>query len=175
MNTSVNIHLSNSTSARYTQLVRAKNGLNFHCNRGVAGIDGCTSTAAGYAMNSNSDVLLITGDIAFLYDLNGLASVEALPNNLKVVVINNGGGEIFRWLDGPERTGLVDKYFETKPRTSVIDAAKYCGLTYFCATNKDETQRGVDELFKSGNGLAILEIITDGLKSTEVYKTILSR
>ena len=114
----------------------------------MAGIDGCTSTAVGYAINSDSDVLLITGDNAFLYDLNGLASVDALPKNLKVVVINNGGGQIFRWLDGPERTGLVDKYFETKPRTIVKDAAKYCGLTYFCATNKDETQRGVEELFQ---------------------------
>tara|TARA_B000000532_G_scaffold143922_1_gene115584 strand:- start:7205 stop:8827 length:1623 start_codon:yes stop_codon:yes gene_type:complete len=175
VNSSVNIHLSNSTSARYPQLIRAKDGLNFHCNRGVAGIDGCTSTAVGYAMNSDSDVLLITGDIAFLYDLNGLASVDALPKNLKVVVINNGGGEIFRWLNGPEKTDLVDKYFETKPRTIVKDAAKYCGLTYFCATNKDETQRGVEELFKGGSGPAILEVITDGLKSTEVYKKILSR
>ena len=175
LNAGVDIHLSNSTSARYTQIARVKDGLRFHCNRGVAGIDGCTSTAVGYANSTDSNVLLIAGDIAFLYDLNGLASVEVLPNNLKVVVINNGGGEIFRWLEGPERTGLVDKYFETKPRTTVKDASKYCGLTYFCATNKDETQRGVEEIFKSGSGPAILEVITDGIKSTEVYKKILSR
>ncbi|MBM55181.1 MAG: 2-succinyl-5-enolpyruvyl-6-hydroxy-3-cyclohexene-1-carboxylic-acid synthase [Euryarchaeota archaeon] len=168
------VHLSNSTSARYVQLVKSPRGLKYHCNRGVAGIDGCTSTAVGDAVGSGEEVVLITGDVAFLYDLNGLASVQEMPANLKVVVINNGGGEIFRWLDGPEGLGLVVKYFETKPRTRVKSAAEYCGLNYFCATNKDETLTAI-EAMQASETVSILEVITDGPTSTEVYKTILKR
>jgi 2-succinyl-5-enolpyruvyl-6-hydroxy-3-cyclohexene-1-carboxylate synthase len=168
------VHLSNSTSARYVQMVHASHNKAIHCNRGVAGIDGCTSTAVGNALNSGVPVVLLTGDVAFQYDLNGLATVEEVPKNLRVVVINNGGGEIFRWLEGPESLGLVDKYFETRPRTTVKSAAEYCGLNYFCARNQDETQKAMEEMMRN-DAASILEVVTDGLKSTEVYKTILSR
>ena len=168
------IHLSNSTSARYVQMVGSASTNSIHCNRGVAGIDGCTSTAVGNALNSDSPIILVSGDVAFQYDLNGLATVEEVPKNLRVIVINNGGGEIFRWLDGPESLGLVDKYFETKPRTTVKAAAEYCGLNYFCARNQDETLRAMYKM-EQNDTASILEVVTDGLKSTEVYKTILSK
>ena len=168
------VHLSNSTSARYVQMVESTQNKAIHCNRGVAGIDGCTSTAVGNAIGSKNPVVLVTGDVAFQYDLNGLATVEEVPGNLRVVVINNGGGEIFRWLEGPESLGLVDKYFETRPRTTVKSAAEYCGLNYFCARNQDETQKAMEEMMRN-DAASILEVVTDGLKSTEVYKTILSR
>ena len=167
-------HLSNSTSARYVQLIDCPKSLKFHCNRGVAGIDGCTSTAVADAEVSGEQVFLISGDIAFMYDINGLALIDRIPSNFNVVVINNGGGEIFRWLDGPESTGLVDKYFETKPRTSIKSAADYCGLKYFCGTNEEETQRAIEQMCNSDTA-AILEVVTNGLKSTEVYKTILRK
>ena len=170
------IHLSNSTSARYAQLVEAAEGVIIHSNRGVAGIDGCTSTAVGDAIVADKGhrVTLITGDIAFIYDLNGLATVGELPDNLRIVVINNGGGEIFRWLDGPEETGLVDKYFETKPKSSLKAAAAYCGLAYFCATDVESTIVGM-ELLNNTNGPSILEVKTDAHISTSIYKSILSK
>ena len=170
------IHLSNSTSVRYAQLVEPAEGVVIHSNRGVSGIDGCTSTAVGDALVANTDhrVTLITGDIAFIYDLNGLATVQELPENIRVVVINNGGGEIFRWLDGPEETGLVDKYFETRPKSSIKEAAKYCGLAYFCATDIESTILGM-ELLNNSNGPSILEVKTDANISTSIYKSLLSK
>jgi 2-succinyl-5-enolpyruvyl-6-hydroxy-3-cyclohexene-1-carboxylate synthase len=119
-------------------------------------------------------VTLVTGDIAFIYDLNGLATVQELPKNLRIVVINNGGGEIFRWLDGPIETGLVDKYFETKPKTSIKTAAEYCGLDYFCATDVESTIMGMEQL-NNTKGPSILEVKTDAHISTSVYKSILSK
>jgi 2-succinyl-5-enolpyruvyl-6-hydroxy-3-cyclohexene-1-carboxylate synthase len=169
------VYLSNSTSARYAQLVASAENLQMHSNRGVAGIDGCTSTAVGGAISETSTrVTLVTGDVAFLYDLNGLASVEELPENLRVVVMNNGGGEIFRLIDGPERVGLVEKYFETKPKTSVKAAAEYCGLSYFCATDIESIEKGLEELERIGRP-ALLEVVTDPHISTAVYKMLLSK
>jgi len=170
------IHLSNSTSARYAQLIEPAKGVQIHSNRGVAGIDGCTSTSVGDALVAENShrVTLVTGDIAFIYDLNGLATVQELPKNLRIVVINNGGGEIFRWLDGPIETGLVDKYFETKPKTSIKTAAEYCGLDYFCATDVESTIMGMEQL-NNTKGPSILEVKTDAHISTSVYKSILSK
>jgi len=168
------VHLSNSTSARYIQLIEHPKLLRIHCNRGVSGIDGCTSTAVGDAIESDGLVILVSGDVAFLYDINGLASVEEIPSNFKAIVINNGGGEIFRWLNGPDEVGLVDKYFETRPRTKVKSAAEYCGLGYFCASDLNGTKAALSQLIASDNP-AVLEIMTDPITSTEVYKTILRR
>ena len=73
-------------------------GVTYFGNRGVSGIEGCTSTAVGAAMKSNRDVLFISGDHAFRYDANGL-SFENIPDNLKIIVINNDGGNIFKIID----------------------------------------------------------------------------
>jgi hypothetical protein len=62
--------------------------------RGVAGIDGCTSTALGAAYCSNRLTTLISGDIAFFYDSNALWN-NLDKSHLKIIVINNGGGGIF--------------------------------------------------------------------------------
>ena len=70
--------------------------------------------------------------------------------------------------------GLVDKYFETRPRTKVKSAVEYCGLDYFCASDLDGAKEAMSQLISSDIP-AVLEIITDPITSTEVYKTILRR
>lgn len=170
------VHLSNSTSARYAQIVPVTEGIRLHANRGVAGIDGCTSTAVGDAASANGTelVYLISGDVAFRYDLNGLALASELPKNLRVIVINNGGGEIFKWLKGPQETGLVEKYFETRPITTVKAAAEYIGLTYFCGVDIESAIKGIEKLTQH-DGPAILELVTDPEISESIYKNLLSK
>ena len=80
-------------------------------NRGVAGIDGCTSTAVGAALAGRRTTLM--GDLGFLYDANAF-HVHPLPAELRMAVIHNGGGGVFRWLDGPQRTGLLESHFEMR-------------------------------------------------------------
>jgi 2-succinyl-5-enolpyruvyl-6-hydroxy-3-cyclohexene-1-carboxylate synthase len=167
------IHFANSTSARYAMLFDTINGaegeIKLHANRGVAGIDGCTSTAVGHALTTQEDVLLVSGDVAFLYDINGLASVQELPDNIKVIVVNNGGGGIFRWLEGPNEVGLLASHFEAKPKTSIKAASRFCGLTYFCADDAESTKKKLSE-FIHFTGPAVLEIVTDPKISSDVYK-----
>jgi hypothetical protein len=113
------IHFANSTAARLLQKVDWPTTSRLHANRGVAGIDGCTSTAVGDALrHPDQEVVLITGDTAWLYDLNGL-HVQPFPSNLRVVVIDNAGGQIFRWLPGPTSVGLTEPYFAAPPTASL--------------------------------------------------------
>ena len=107
------LHLGNSTPVRYSQLFGSRKGIIYNSNRGVSGIDGQVSTAAGYSYFSNELNVLITGDLGFLYDSNGLMNKYLKPN-LKIVVINNSGGGIFRFIPGPDTTPNMEEFFVAK-------------------------------------------------------------
>src|SRR5574343_233934 len=67
-----NVHVSNSSTIRYAELFPYAKKHNIYCNRGTSGIDGCTSTAMGFAMMDPNPTVLISGETGFLYDINGL-------------------------------------------------------------------------------------------------------
>ncbi len=80
-------------------------------NRGVNGIDGLISTAAGIALKNDDRTYLLIGDIAFLHGMGGL-NISA-PNqtpNLTVVVLDNDGSGIFSQLE--QGSNKYQKYFE---------------------------------------------------------------
>lgn len=162
------LHFANSTSARYAQWFDWKNR-RLHANRGVAGIDGCLSTAVGDAF-SQPDVptVLITGDAAWLYDVNGL-HVSPRPHNLKIIVLNNGGGNIFRWLDGPESSGWLEEHFEAGFAQSMEGSARQLGLAYAVARNWETLQKAFDG-WVNNSGPCLLEIQTPGQASAAYLK-----
>ena len=91
----MDLHLSKGTVIRWAQRCAVPSGTRVFCNRGVSGIDGCTSTAVGSAAVSGRATLLITGDMSFLYDIGALM-LPGIPSTMRVAVIDNGGGGIFR-------------------------------------------------------------------------------
>ena len=95
--TPYHIQISNSAPIRYAQLFPAKAGWQVFCNRGTSGIDGSTSTAIGASVVQSTPTLLITGDLSFFYNSNALWC-NYIPKNLKIIVVNNAGGGIFRIL-----------------------------------------------------------------------------
>lgn len=108
---STNLHMGNSSVVRYCQLFNPVSSINYFSNRGLSGIDGSTSTAAGYAVKSNSELnVLISGDTSFFYDSNALWN-PYLQNNLKIIVIRNGGGGIFQIIDGPVDSSQSETFF----------------------------------------------------------------
>ncbi|MDA8771726.1 2-succinyl-5-enolpyruvyl-6-hydroxy-3-cyclohexene-1-carboxylic-acid synthase [Flavobacteriales bacterium] len=157
------VHFANSTSARYAQWFDWGDRA-LHANRGAAGIDGCLSTAVGDALaNPNRPVVLLTGDAAWLYDANGLA-VEPKPANLKVIVINNGGGNIFRWIDGPEKEEVLEQYFEAPFAENMKGSALQLGLAYGSAKNWSEFEESFP-LWCNIAGPSLLELKTSGKDS----------
>ena len=177
-------HWGNSTAVRYAQLFDGRSGSApnkerwCHVNRGAAGIDGTVSTAVGDALSRpEKNVWLVLGDLSMLYDLNGLM-VDPLPSNLTIVVLNNGGGNIFRWLGGPAQVGLVEPYFQT-PQLSkhrLVHAAALHGLQYFCATDNHELESILGELQhteQNGRQAVLCEVITNGEISGLAYEMLL--
>lgn len=162
-------HLGNSASVRYVQLF--KQGRTEHCfsNRGTSGIDGCTSTAMGAATATGAPTVLLTGDMAFFYDSNAFWHPHA-PGNLKIVVLNNGGGGIFRIIEGPKEPEEVEKYFEAHHGQTAERLAKMYDIPYHSANDSVGLEVQLKNFLHATEGLGIFEIFTPRLENDRVLK-----
>ncbi len=148
----------NSSPVRYIQLFPQRTDLVHLGNRGVSGIDGLSSTAVGYALQTNELVVLLTGDLAFFYDINAFWQ-NTLPSNLKICVINNGGGGIFRIIQGPSSTEYLEPHFEAKSKRKAKPVAEMFSMDYFSAVDEENLRDSV-ERWLSSNKTALLEVFT---------------
>lgn len=162
------LHLANSTPVRYAQLFDWDKELVFHANRGTSGIDGIVSTAMGTAIASQKQVFLIVGDISFFYDTNAWWH-RHIPTNLKVIVVNNSGGGIFRLIDGPTNSGQLENHFETHQKNSVEHIALGFGVNYFCASGLTDYSEKLNTLVHTKES-GILEVITPQEKNAGILK-----
>lgn len=153
------LQLSNSSAIRYAQLIDIDPSIEVFCNRGTSGIDGSTSTAIGAAVANTKQTTLITGDISFLYDSNALWN-NYIPKNFKIIVINNGGGGIFRILPGHEETEVFNTFFETSHCLTAEYLAKMYGFNYQIASNETALQYAITNLYSQNDSPTILEIFT---------------
>lgn len=165
------LHLGNSTPVRYTQIFNDHYPANsyFLSNRGTSGIDGSTSTAVGYSYANHTNNILITGDISFQYDANAFFN-KYLKGNLKVIVINNSGGNIFRVIDGPREQNECAEFFETSIQHEFSNFAKHFNLNYFSAKDEKELTNVWSDFLGSTNRPSVLEIFTDAEISARTFK-----
>lgn len=163
------IHLANSMPVRYANFLPADNHFTVFANRGTSGIDGCISTAVGTALSSRELNIVLTGDMAFFYDRNALWH-EHLPDNLRIVLLNNHGGGIFRMIDGPARQKELETLFVARQRLNGAHTAADFGLDYACCRTAGELQKHLPALLNKKKKAGILEIITDGKTNTKVLK-----
>ncbi|RPH94846.1 2-succinyl-5-enolpyruvyl-6-hydroxy-3-cyclohexene-1-carboxylic-acid synthase [candidate division KSB1 bacterium] len=128
-----NIVLANSLSIRYADALCAAEGKRYSvfAMRGASGIDGTISHAAGIAAASNKSTLLVTGDLAFLHDLGGLAASKFAPQ-LKILLLNNNGGGIFHFLPVHEQESQTqfEVLYGTPHGLKLAAAAELFGLDW---------------------------------------------
>jgi len=165
----VALQLANSTSVRYAQLFNYPQVMRVDGNRGTSGIEGSTSTAVGAAVVNSHLTVLITGDMSFLYDSNALWNRYITPR-LKIIVIKNGGGGIFRFIAGASEQKELEECFETAQEVDVEGFAKLHHFDYFYAANEEELKDSLVAFFAESEQSAILAIETPRLKNAEVLK-----
>lgn len=154
------LQMGNSSTVRYIQLFPQRSDITYHSNRGVSGIDGCTSTAVGAALKNDTNLtVLISGDISFLYDINGLWH-QYLSTNLRIIIINNQGGGIFRFISGPSSTRQLENSFEVRHQYNVKFLAITYNLDYIACESIGELLNVLDDFFAEGEKAKILEIFT---------------
>lgn len=164
------IHLANSMPVRYAHFLDWPSDIQIYSNRGVSGIEGCVSTAVGAAAQFHGYISLITGDLAMIYDSHALWNSN-FPGNLRILVLNNGGGGIFRIIDGPGKFPEKRDFFETPHHFNLENLAAMYHLLYRVARNEKELEEALVTLYTGQNQSVILEIFTDQDKNAKVYRT----
>ena len=165
--TNSQLQISNSSAIRYAQLVAVDPSIEVYCNRGTSGIDGSTSTAIGAAVANEKQTVFITGDIGFLYDSNALWN-NYIPKNFKIILINNGGGGIFRILPGHKETPVFNTFFETSHCLTAEHLAKMYGFEYCIASDEASLAISLTALYAQNEKPSILEIFTPTLKNDSI-------
>jgi 2-succinyl-5-enolpyruvyl-6-hydroxy-3-cyclohexene-1-carboxylate synthase len=156
------IHMANSSVIRYCQLFDLIKGCTYYANRGTSGIDGSTSTALGFASQDERLNVFITGDVSFLYDLNAL-QLRTIAPNLKIILINNQGGGIFRIIDGARDCEQRSTYLEAVHQGNGA-VSQYFGWNYARVDDVSACQSKMTQLLNSGE-INLLEFKTNAEKS----------
>ncbi len=144
------VQISNSSAIRYAQLIKAHPSWKVFCNRGTSGIDGSMSTAIGAAVGSASPTVFITGDLSFFYDSNALWN-KYIPQNFRVILLNNQGGGIFRILPGDKTDSNFEYFFETPHKLTAEHFCKMYNINYQSATNLTDLQRKIGEFYEKSD------------------------
>lgn len=165
------LHLANSLSVRYANFIglQAKREVTVWANRGTSGIDGSSSTAMGHAIaQQSSPHFLITGDVAFFYDRN--AFWHKYPyNNLKIILLNNQGGSIFRMIKGPREQAELQEFFETEQKLNAESLCAEFGIKHFSAHNSESFQM-VKDKFLNYPQSSILEIKSESTLNQKIFE-----
>ncbi len=139
-------------------------------NRGASGIDGVTSTAIGAALAGKKSTILITGDLAFLHDITALNNLHSRRLSLKIVVVNNKGGIIFRMLPFEHRDDIYNDFIETPQQVTIPYLARAHGIACESVNSVDGLEKAWNRL--SGHLVGILECRTDADASMRLRSTL---
>ena len=130
------------------------------CNRGVNGIEGSISTAAGFSLASPDKVLSVTGDLSFFYDQNALWP-ELLDGRLRLLLLNNGCGGIFSRLPGLEASPSASTVISGAHHATAQGICAQWGIGYQQAHDMTSAKQGIDALLSDGQERPmLLEVFT---------------
>jgi 2-succinyl-5-enolpyruvyl-6-hydroxy-3-cyclohexene-1-carboxylate synthase len=165
------LHLGNSSSIRYAQLYSVPPTVEVCCNRGTSGIEGTLSTAIGYAAASDKLNFVVMGDLSFFYDMNALWNGN-IGTNIRILLLNNGGGEIFHTLPGLEMSGTSHKFITAVHKTSAKGWAEERGFLYQCVEDENQLLEAM-KLFAQPepmNQPVLMEVFTNKNKDARILK-----
>ena len=154
------VHLGILNATRLFHLFDIPKETRVYSNLGALGIDGSLSSFLGQAsVEKEKTCLCIIGDLSFFYDINSLYKTE-LNNNIRIILLNNGGGSEFHLNTGIKKIPMLDDYIAAGHSSKAELWSKTCGLQYFTADNESDFLKILDE-FMNADQAALLEVITD--------------
>ena len=166
------MHYANSSA------IRLANTYAHHpvfCNRGVNGIEGSLSTAAGFSVVTDEQVVCVIGDLSFFYDQNALWN-QNLRGNLRILLLNNGKGGIFNMLPGLEKSPARDRLVAACHSTTAEGICQQHHVGYRQAQDMDAMQQGIGWLLQSDSEHPLLlEVLTDADIDAAVLHDFLCR
>ncbi len=163
----VTVFYANSSAVRLGNIYAPLHKRHVLCNRGVNGIEGSLSTAAGASVLLDDLTYCVIGDLSFFYDQNALWN-QNLKGNLRILLLNNGGGGIFEKFDGLKGSPVRDTCVMASHNTSAEGICKQCNVKYLSVKNEDEYRKALEELTEPKSDRPILlEVFTNSEKDME--------
>ncbi|MBR1504639.1 MAG: 2-succinyl-5-enolpyruvyl-6-hydroxy-3-cyclohexene-1-carboxylic-acid synthase [Prevotella sp.] len=161
------VHYANSQAIRLANIY-ARHSV--YCNRGVNGIEGSLSTAAGFSCVADQRVFCVIGDLSFFYDQNALWN-QNLNAKLRILLLNNGKGGIFNLLPGLEQSPARDQLVAASHHTTAEGICRQNNVTYLHASDMEEMQQGIDALLHvESDRPVLLEVSTNAEEDERVYR-----
>ena len=149
------VHCANSLSVR---LANKHAQHHVWCNRGVNGIEGSLSTAAGMSLSTQANVYCVIGDLSFFYDQNALWNTR-LRGNLRIMLLNNGCGKIFQHVKGMPADDIQATFVSAEHNTSAQGICRQNGAKHLLVDNVEALQKGIVELINyDGERPIVLEV-----------------
>jgi len=164
--TNATLFVGSSNSVRDVELAMSPSvrsaPLTVVASRGLAGIDGCVSTAVGIALaQPGRPAYALMGDLTFLHDSNGLLIGPFEPQpDLTIIVINDDGGGIFTLLEPgePSRATDFERVFGTPTGASIVDICSALGVRHTLASTAADLGAAVGQ---QPHGLFVVEVRVD--------------
>lgn len=152
------LHYANSTAIRLANIYASEH---VYCNRGVNGIEGCLSAAAGHSVVTSAMVFCVIGDLAFFYDQNALWNTN-LKGNLRILLLNNHCGGIFNTLPGLSQSPAKDSMVAARHNADARGICTQNDIGYLSAKTPEELRLGIAQLLTATcNRPMLLEVFTD--------------
>jgi 2-succinyl-5-enolpyruvyl-6-hydroxy-3-cyclohexene-1-carboxylate synthase len=146
-----------------------------HTQRGVSGIDGVVSGAAGVASSIDGATTLLVGDISFLHDLNGLHLAARVTEPFVIVVVNNGGGRIFEQLPIAVREDSPWLDFFTTPHDADLGSA---AATFACAHHRVANRAELRDVLRGAyatKGCTVVEAVVPPQSARDQTRELVRR
>lgn len=128
-----------------------------YVNRGANGIDGTLSSALGMAYGQAG--VLLTGDLSFLHDINGLLLQPHWLGHLTVVLMNNHGGGIFQMLPIAKFDPPFEQFFVTPQALNIQQLCQAHSVEYEAIPDWPTLASRLNPL--PSTGIRVLEIDCD--------------
>lgn len=154
------LHTAILNSTRIMQYFELNNNVRCYSNVGALGIDGCFSTFAGQAASTESLAFLVIGDLSFFYDMNA-AGLRSIGNNVRVVMLNNGGGSEFHFFMGKDRIPTINSYICAEHDKVAAGWIKSLNYDYYFASTPEELDVALEKFDKPSDKPIFLEILTN--------------
>lgn len=153
------LHCAILNSTRMMQFFSLPDNIRFYSNVGALGIDGCLSSFAGQAASTDNLAFMLIGDLSFFYDMNA-AGLRSIGNNVRIILMNNGGGSEFHFFMGRRNISTIDNYICAEHGKVAEGWVRSLGYKYYSARNEKELKDALSEFGKKSDKPLFLEVFT---------------
>lgn len=167
------IHSGILNSTRQLNFFDIERETEYRSNIGAFGIDGTLSTFLGQSVATDKKCYLLLGDLSFLYDMNAI-SIRHIKDNVRIVVVNNGGGGEFHYVMGKDKIPTINRHISAGHNHSIKGWVESLGIKYFTANTKESFDRTFQEFLKWNEGVAIMEVFTEMENDAAITKRVIS-